>query len=62
MIDWNSFVQWLFYGVVGGCAIYGCNIIAGMKNSIDTLNNNVGILLERTSNHEKRLDKLEDKI
>lgn len=62
MIDWNSFVQWAFYGIIGGCAIYICNIITGMKTSIDTLNTNVGVLLERTGNHEKRIDKLEDKL
>jgi hypothetical protein len=53
MIDWNSFVQWAFYGILSGCALYGCNIIAGMKTSIDTLNTNVGILFTGCASKRK---------
>jgi len=61
MIPYDQFIQWLFYGVMGFCAVYGVSIFAKMKDSIDQLNINVAVLLERTAAHEKRLEDLESK-
>lgn len=61
MIQYQDFIQWLFYGVVGGSAIYGVQILGKMKESIDSLNINVATLLERSASHEKRIERLEEK-
>lgn len=61
-MDFNKFVEWAFYGVVGGSFVYGVSILSHLKQSIDDLNKNVSILVEKSSWHEKMIDKLETKI
>jgi len=62
MIDWNSFVQWAFYALISGCAVYMVNILAGLKTSVDDLNIKMATIIEKTTNHERRIEKLEDKF
>lgn len=62
MIHWNDFASWLFYGVMGGCSVYGVSILSGLKCSVDSLNIKVATLLERTATHERRIEKLENKV
>ena len=51
--------------MVGLIAIFGAFISFTMNDiskNIKDLNGNVSTLLERTSNHEKRIDRIENKI
>jgi len=61
-MDFVKFVEWVFYGVIGGCSIYLVTIISGIKESIDKLNINMAVIIEKTHYHEKRIEKLEEKI
>ena len=61
-MDFTKFVEWAFYGIIGGCSVYLVTIISGIKDSIDKLNINMAVIIEKTSSHEKRIEKLEEKI
>lgn len=61
-MDFPKFIEWAFYGIVGGSSVYLVSIISGIKESIDKLNVNMAIIIEKTSNHERRIEKLEDKV
>jgi hypothetical protein len=62
MNEFSEFVQWGFYSVLTGCAIYLTSILNGLKGSVDELNVKMATIIEKTSNHEKRIEKLEDKL
>jgi len=61
-MEFTKFVEWVFYGVVGGCAVYMVQILSGLKESVDDLNIKMATIIEKTTNHERRIEKLEDKI
>lgn len=62
MNQFSEFIQWGFYSVLTGCAIYLTAILNGLKGSVDELNVKMATIIERVSHHEKRIEKLEDKI
>lgn len=62
MNQFSEFVQWGFYSVLTGCAVYLTSILNGLKGSVDELNVKMATIIEKTSNHEKRIEKLEDKL
>lgn len=57
-----QFVEWAFYGIVGGSMVYGVTILGNMKKSIDDLNAHVVRILEKTAWHEKWLQRHDDEI
>jgi hypothetical protein len=61
-MEFVKFVEWAFYGIVSGCAIYLVTILSSIKDSIDKLNINMAVIIEKTHYHEKRIEKLEEKI
>lgn len=61
-MNFSQFVEWAFYGITGGAFVYLVSILAHIKTSIDSLNQNVAIVIEKTSWHEKILDKHEEEI
>jgi hypothetical protein len=60
-MDFQEFFKWIFYGLMGGVGTYGVYILNQMKDSVEKLNINVAVVIERTENHEKRLDRLENR-
>ena len=56
MIDFNSFKDTAMLILLSG----GLYILRGIKESVDALNINVAVIIEKTNNHEKRIEKLED--
>lgn len=61
MLEFKDFVQWVFYALLSGCAIYLTTILSGLKLSVDELNIKMATIIEKTSNHERRIEKLEDR-
>ncbi len=59
-MEFQEFVRWMFYGLMGSVGTYGVYILNQMKDSVEKLNINVAVVIERTENHEKRLDRLEN--
>ena len=54
-MDFAAFREILFLGL-GGFMVY---IAKGIKDSVDKLNVQIAVVIEKTDNHEKRIDKLE---
>jgi len=59
-MEFAKFVEWVFYGLIGGCAVYGVAILSKMNESIQDLNVKIAVVIEKTGSHEKRLDKHDD--
>jgi hypothetical protein len=69
MLDFKEFIAWLFYGSMGGVAIYISSSIAKMRSSIEHLNITFGVEIEKLSNvkhtiekHERTLERHSDRI
>lgn len=60
MNQFSEFVQWGFYSVLTGCAIYLTSILNGLKISVDELNVKMATIIERVSHHERRIERLEE--
>lgn len=61
-MDWPNVAQGIFYFLGSAVACWIGLSIERMRSSIEKLNVNMGIILERSDSHEKRITKLEDKI
>lgn len=61
-MDFIAFKDWAFLGILSGGICAGCYILWELKKSVDALNIQIAIIIERTDNHEKRIEKLEEKI
>lgn len=62
MIEWQEFLRWAFYGGLGWVAYRGVTILDQVKESIQTLNTQIAVVIEKTTQHEKRLDKHDEQI
>lgn len=61
-MDWPAVAQWLFYGALGGIALYVARSIERMRESVESLNVNVAVIVERVESHDKRISKLEEEL
>ena len=59
-MGFDQFITWLFYGVMGGVSAFGVYILAKLLTSVEELNVKMAVIIFRTEDHEKRLDKLEE--
>lgn len=57
-MDFSAFIQWAFLGLVGG----GVTILWQMKESMNTLNNKIGVLITQHEQARKDLDDHEGRI
>ena len=62
MIEYNQFIQWLFFGVVGFAAIFSVRILSSLKDSVDNLNVKIAIIIEKTVWIEETLDRHQAEI
>lgn len=56
----QDLMDWAFKAMTSGaltCAVY---ILWGLKNSVESLNVKVAVIIDRVEHHEKRLDRLEE--
>lgn len=61
-MNFQIFVEWVFYGIVGGASVYGVAILAHLKNSIDNLNLQVATIIEKSNWFQKELDRLDGRV
>lgn len=61
-MNFLDFSDWLLKGVLAGCAIYGVNVLAKMKQSIEDLNRQVAVILETKEWHQKILQQHDERI
>lgn len=62
MMDFNAFVQWAFLGLITSCFIGGVKVLVDIKKGVDDLNVQMAKLLEKTTNHERELSRLDARI
>lgn len=60
--NYIEFVQAGFYGLISFIMVYGLNLFKGIKKSIDELNHNVTVLIEKTTWHEKELQRINSRL
>ena len=61
-MQFNQFVEWVFYGVVSGSFIYGLSILKDLNRSVETLNNQIAVVIEKVTWHEKWLERHDGEI
>lgn len=68
-MDVKQLIETLFYAtfpLIGGLLVYIFNTslktLKDLEESVEKLNVNIAVIVEKTANHEKRIEKLEDKI
>lgn len=59
MIEWQEFIKWVFFGLLGSSGMYGVWILSKILENQIELNRNLAIVVTRVDGHEKRLDRLE---
>jgi hypothetical protein len=57
-MDFNEFKEWAFLGLLSG----GVYILYTLKQAIDDLNIKMAVIIEKTGNHERRIENLESKV
>ena len=65
-IEFKDFINWAFMALLAGCVMYAVEAVKDLNNAVQTNNEHIATLIERTSwhgqkfiSHEKRLDKHE---
>lgn len=56
MKDVKDLIDWGFKAIVGGAVVLGVNFMGKMSHSIETLNVQMGQMLERSEWQQKALD------
>lgn len=61
-ITFPQFVNWLFYGAMGFLAMRAVNSLDNLEASVSTLNEKVAVVIQVTSNHERQIEKQDERI
>lgn len=61
-MQFSEFMQYLFYSLLSFCAVYVTGTLSKLRESIDSLNAHIATLLEKTSWHEKQIERHDEKI
>lgn len=62
MPTWNEFFDWMVKGLLGAVAIQGVRVLSDMNKSIESLNQNVSKIIERTEWHSREIDRLDGRV
>mgnify|MGYP001599635953 CR=1 FL=1 len=61
-MQFQEFLEFAFYGLLSGATLWGVSILSKLQASIAELNEKVAQILERTSWHERELERLDRRI
>lgn len=61
-MEWKELLHWVLEGIITGAGVYIAGKASQITDSIEHLNQSVSVLLERSTNQEKRIDRLEEKL
>lgn len=61
-MDFQKFSEWAFQLILSGSFLYAVGELRGLRTSVEKLNSTIASLIEKTTNHEKQLDKHEERI
>lgn len=59
-MDFSAFKDWALLGLLGGGLYLLIDILKDISNSIKTLNEQIAVVIKKTDDHEKRIEKLEE--
>lgn len=62
MQDWPNYFDWVIKALIGAVCAYGVHILDQMRRSIDTLNESMAKIVERTEWHTKEIEKLDERV
>lgn len=57
-----DFTDWMIKGLVGGIALYAVKILTEMKKSLDSVNNKMAAMVERSEWHSKEIERIEKRV
>ena len=60
-MEWSEIAAWLFKGGGACVALYVANTLRELSLSVQALNVNIAVVIEKVANHEKRIERLEDR-
>ena len=61
-MEFSQFVEWVFYGLIGGCFVYGVSLLSKLKDSIDILNIQMATIIEKTHWFNNEINFLKDQV
>jgi peptidoglycan hydrolase CwlO-like protein len=61
-MKFDEFLSWGFTGLISGILIYGVKVLQDIKSSVEELNERMATIIEKTSWHEKEMERLNGKI
>jgi len=57
----NHLMDKIIWGLLAGSVVFGVGELREISNTISSLNERMAVVVEKVSNHEKRIDNLENK-
>ena len=61
-MDFALFIDWAFKAIIGGVLYVGLGSFRRMTDSVEALNVKIAVLIERTENHSKAIEKHDERI
>lgn len=61
-MKFDEFLSWGFTGLISGILIYGVKVLQDIKASVEELNKRMATIIEKTSWHEKEMEKINGRI
>lgn len=61
-MNWSSFLEWAFQALSAGCIGYAAYCMGQLKASVEELNRQMAVILERDVWHTKWLEKHDQEI
>lgn len=58
----KDFMGWAFQALIAGSVIYGVNTIDKMQDSIESLNTNIAVIIEKSAWHERAIEKQDQRL
>lgn len=59
-MEWQHFVEWLFYGALTAVGSYGVFVLSRLQQSAENLNIKIAVVVTHIEGHERRISRLED--
>lgn len=60
-LEWKDVATWAFCAGWSAIGLFIAGRISSMSESVEKLNVNVAVVIEKVGNHEKRIEKLEER-
>lgn len=62
MTEHQLFIDWAFKALLMGGLAYGLALIGRLTTSVEALNIKIAVLIERTENHAKEIERHDERL